>query len=48
MLDVSFRSADARKTWIGCLELLDLGLGRVEMCDPAPNAIVVRDLERRA
>jgi amidase len=47
-LDVPFRSAkqlaaDIRKKKIGCLELLDLYLGRVEKYDPALNAIVVRD-----
>jgi len=51
MLEVPFRSArqlarEIRKKKIGCLELLDLYLARVEKYDPAINAIVVRDLER--
>jgi Asp-tRNA(Asn)/Glu-tRNA(Gln) amidotransferase A subunit family amidase len=51
MLDVPFRSAtqlaaDIRKKKIGCLELLELYLARVEKYDPALNAIVVRDLDR--
>jgi amidase len=51
MLDVPFRSAtqlaaDIRKKKIGCLELLDLYLARVEKYDPAINAIVVRDFDR--
>ncbi len=50
MLDVPFRSAKQlaagiRKKKIGCLELLDLYLARVEKYNPALNAIVVRDLE---
>ena len=50
MLDVPFRSAkqlaaDIRKKKIGCLELLDLYLARVERYDPALNAIVVRDFD---
>ena len=50
MLDVPFRSAkqlaaDIRKKKIGCLELLDLYLARVEKYDPALNAIVVRDFD---
>jgi amidase len=49
--DVPFRSAkqlaaDIRKKQIGCLELLDLYLARVEKYDPALNAIVARDFER--
>ena len=49
MLDVPFRSAtrlaaDIRKKKIGCLELLDLYLARVEKYDPALNAVVVRDV----
>ena len=51
MLDIPFRSAkqlasDIRKKKIGCLELLDLYLARVEKYDGALNAIVVRDVER--
>src|SRR5712692_534037 len=51
MLDIPFRSAkqlaaDIRKKKIGCLELLDLYLARVEKYDGALNAIVVRDFER--
>jgi amidase len=51
MLDVPFRSArqlaaDIRKQKIGCLELLDLYVGRVEKYDGALNAVVVRDVER--
>ena len=51
MLDVPFRSAkqlaaDVRKKKIGCLELLDLYLARVEKYDGALNAIVVRDFDR--
>src|SRR5262245_40264499 len=50
-LDVPFRSArrlaaDLRSRKIGCLELLDLYLSRVEKYDGAINAIVVRDVER--
>ncbi len=50
MLDVPFRSArrlaaDVRKKKIGCLELLELYLARVEKYDRALNAIVVRDLD---
>ena len=51
MLDVPFRSAkelaaDIRKKKMGCLELLDLHLARVEKYDGALNAVVVRDFER--
>jgi amidase len=51
MLDVPFRSAkqlaaDIRRKKIGCLELLDLYLARVEKHDPALNAVVVRDFDR--
>ncbi|HXJ79252.1 MAG TPA: amidase [Candidatus Methylomirabilis sp.] len=51
MLDTPFRSAkqlaaDIRKKKIGCLELLDLYLARVEKYDRALNAVVVRDFER--
>src|SRR5512138_3784963 len=51
MLDVPFRSArqlaaDIKRKKIGCLELLDLYLARVEKYDGTLNAIVVRDFER--
>src|SRR5258708_16753820 len=51
MLDTPFRSAkqlaaDVRKKKIGCLELLDLYLARVEKYDGALNAVVVRDFDR--
>src|SRR5512145_3573738 len=51
MLDVPFRSArqlaaDIKKRKIGCLELLDLYLARVEKHDGALNAVVVRDFDR--
>ena len=51
MLDMPFRSARQlaaaiRGKKIGCLELLDLYLARVEKYDGALNAIVVRDVER--
>ena len=51
MLDVPFRSATQlaaaiRTKKIGCLELLDLYLARVEKYDGALNAIVVRDFDR--
>jgi amidase len=51
VLDVPFRSArqlaaDTRKRKIGCLELLELYLARVEKYDGALNAIVVRDFAR--
>jgi amidase len=51
MLDIPFRSArqlaaDIKKKKIGCLELLDLYLARVEKYDGALNAVVVRDFER--
>ena len=50
MLDVAFRSArrlaaGIRKKKLGCLELLELYLARVERHNPALNAIVVRDFE---
>jgi amidase len=50
MLDVPFRSAkqlaaSIRRKKIGCVELLELYLTRVEKYNPALNAIVVRDLE---
>src|SRR3989442_10807258 len=51
MLDIPFRSAkqlaaDIRKKKIGCLELLDLYLARIEKYDGALNAVVVRDFAR--
>ena len=51
MLDTPFRSAkqlaaDIRKKKIGCLELLDLYLARVEKYDGTLNAVVVRDFDR--
>ena len=51
MLDVPFRSArqlaaEIRRKKVGCLELLDLYLARVDKYDGALNAIVVRDIER--
>ena len=51
MLDVPFRSAkqlaaDIKRKKIGCLELLDLYLARVEKYDAALNAVVVRDFDR--
>jgi amidase len=51
MLDVPFRSAKQlaaaiRTKKIGCRELLDLYLARVEKYDRALNAVVVRDFER--
>ena len=51
MLDVPFRSArqlaaDIKRKKIGCLELLDLYLARVEKYDGALNAVVVRDFDR--
>ena len=51
MLDIPFRSArqlaaGVRKKEIGCLELLDLYLTRIERYDGAINAVVVRDFDR--
>jgi amidase len=51
MLDVPFRSAkqlaaDIKRKKIGCLELLDLYLARVEKYDGELNAVVVRDFDR--
>ena len=48
MLDLPFRSAkqlaaDIRRKKIGCLELLDVYLARVEKYNPRLNAIVVLD-----
>jgi len=50
MLDLPFRSATKlaaaiRAKKIGCLEMLDLYLARVEKYDNALNAIIVRDFE---
>ena len=50
MLATPFRTAkelaaDIRRKKIGCLELLDLYLERVEQHNPALNAIVVMDVE---
>ena len=50
MLDVPFRSAkqlatEIRRKKIGCLELLDLYLARVEKFNPALNAIIASDVE---
>ena len=51
MLDVPFRSAkrlaaDIKGKKIGCVELLELYLARVQKYDGALNAIVVRDFDR--
>jgi len=51
MLEIPFRSArqlaaDIKKKKLGCLELLDLYLARVEKYDGALNAVVVRDFDR--
>ena len=51
MLDTPFRSATQlaaaiRRKKLGCLELLDLYLARVEKYDGRLNAVVVRDCER--
>ena len=51
MLEIPFRSArqlaaDIKKRKLGCLELLDLYLARVEKYDGALNAVVVRDFDR--
>src|SRR5713101_605146 len=50
MLATPFRSAkelaaDIRRKKIGCLELLDLYLSRVDKHNPALNAIIVTDIE---
>ena len=50
MLITPFRSAkelaaDIRRKKIGCLELLDLYLARVDKYNPALNAIIATDLE---
>ena len=51
MLDVPFRSARQlaaaiRKKKLGCVELLNLYLARIEKHNGALNAVVVRDFER--
>jgi amidase len=51
MTDLAFRSArqlasDIRRGKIGCLELLDHYLARVERYDATINAVVVRDVDR--
>ena len=51
MTDLAFRSArqlasDIRRKKIGCLELLDHYLARVERYDATINAVVVRDIDR--
>ena len=51
MSDLAFKSAlqlaaDIRDRKIGCVELLELYLARVEKFNPALNAIVVLDEER--
>ena len=50
MLATPFRSAkelaaEIRRKKIGCLELLDLYLSRVEKHNPALNAIIATDIE---
>jgi amidase len=50
MLDVPFRSAkqlaaEIRRKRLGCLELLDLYLARVEQYNPALNAVIASDVE---
>lgn len=50
MLDVPFRSATQlaamiRKRTIGCLELLDLYLARIERYNPKLNAVIAMDVE---
>ncbi|MFQ5520124.1 MAG: amidase [Candidatus Methylomirabilia bacterium] len=50
MLDVPFRSAkqlaaDIRRRKIGCLELLETYLARVEKYNPALNAVIASDIE---
>ncbi len=50
MADIAFRSAKhlaamVRKRKIGCVELLDHLLARIERLDPRLNAVVVRDFE---
>src|SRR4029453_14586444 len=51
MTDLAFRSArqlasDIRRRKIGCLEVLDHYLARVERYDATINAVVVRDVDR--
>ena len=51
MIAPHFRSAkqlasDIRRRRIGCLELLDLYLARVEKHNPQLNAIIASDVER--
>src|SRR5256886_8514896 len=51
MLDVPLRSAkqlasDIKRKKIGCVELLELYLARVQKYDGALNAVVVRDFDR--
>ena len=51
MTDIAFCSARKqasliRKREVGCLELLDLTIARVERLDPKINAVVVRDFDR--
>ena len=50
MVATAFRTArqlaaDIRKKRVGCLELLDLYLARVDKYDPAINAVVARDVD---
>ena len=50
MADIAFRSAkhlaaQIRKRKIGCVELLDHFIARIERLDPRLNAVVVRDFE---
>ena len=42
----SFLAASIRARRVGCLELLDYFIGRVEQFDGALNAVVVRDFDR--
>ncbi len=51
MADIAYRSArqlaaDIRRKRIGCLELLDHYLARIDRYDAAINAVVVRDVDR--
>ena len=51
MVDIAFRSAKSlagliRRRKIGCVELLDHYLTRVERHNPALNAIIVTDIPR--
>lgn len=50
---LAFSSAGApaksvRDRQIGCLELIDLDIERIERLDAGPNAVVVRGVERPA